>query len=132
MFDAVMRAAEFVALGFALAAGIAALFARRQAKEHLVATIRERETQAAAEIAAEYQRVVESLPLVVYADALDEVSSAIFLSPQIEGMLGYTVQQWLARRTCSCGCCIRTIASAYSRRWREGSARTSVSCRSTG
>ena len=45
-----------------------------------------------------YRTLVEQLPLVVYIDALDEYSSAIYMSPQIEGMLGYPVQDWLDDR----------------------------------
>jgi PAS domain S-box-containing protein len=45
-----------------------------------------------------YRTLVEQLPLAVYIDALDEVSSALYMSPQIESMLGYPVQQWLDDR----------------------------------
>jgi PAS domain S-box-containing protein len=45
-----------------------------------------------------YRSLVEQLPLVVYIDALDEDSSAIYMSPQIEAMLGYTVDEWLSDR----------------------------------
>jgi PAS domain S-box-containing protein len=47
---------------------------------------------------ARYRTLIEQLPLVVYVDALDEYSSAIYMSPQIEGMLGYPVQDWLDDR----------------------------------
>jgi PAS domain S-box-containing protein len=47
---------------------------------------------------ARYRTLIEQLPLVVYIDALDEYSSAIYMSPQIEGMLGYPVQDWLDDR----------------------------------
>jgi PAS domain S-box-containing protein len=45
-----------------------------------------------------YRTLVEQLPLVVYIGALDEHNSAIYMSPQIEGMLGYPVQDWLDDR----------------------------------
>jgi PAS domain S-box-containing protein len=45
-----------------------------------------------------YRMLVEQLPLTVYLDALDEASSAIYMSPQIENVLGYTVDEWLADR----------------------------------
>jgi diguanylate cyclase (GGDEF)-like protein/PAS domain S-box-containing protein len=47
-----------------------------------------------AEIERRYRTLVEHLPLVVYVDALDESSSNIFTSPQVEPMLGYSVAEW--------------------------------------
>jgi PAS domain S-box-containing protein len=41
-----------------------------------------------------YRTLVERLPLVTYIDALDDASSNIYTSPQIEAMLGYTVEEW--------------------------------------
>jgi PAS domain S-box-containing protein len=41
-----------------------------------------------------YRTLVEQLPLATYIDALDETSSAIYMSPQIEPMLGYTTEEW--------------------------------------
>jgi len=40
--------------------------------------------------------VVERLPTVVYIDASDEVSSAIYMSPQCEEMLGYSSDEWIS------------------------------------
>lgn len=48
----------------------------------------------ALEIERRYRTLVEQLPLVVYVDALDEGSSNIFTSHQIEPLLGYTVEKW--------------------------------------
>jgi diguanylate cyclase (GGDEF)-like protein/PAS domain S-box-containing protein len=45
---------------------------------------------------ARFRTLVEQLPLTVYIDAIDEASSNIYTSPQIESMLGYTTQEWLA------------------------------------
>jgi diguanylate cyclase (GGDEF)-like protein/PAS domain S-box-containing protein len=42
-----------------------------------------------------YRTLVEQLPLVVYVDALDAVSSNIFTSPQIEPLLGYSLEEWV-------------------------------------
>jgi len=41
-----------------------------------------------------FRTLVEQLPLVVYIDALDEVSSNIYTSPQVEQILGYTDEEW--------------------------------------
>ena len=48
----------------------------------------------AREIERRYRALVEQLPLVVYVDALDELSSNIFTSQQIEPLLGYSVAEW--------------------------------------
>ena len=42
-----------------------------------------------------YRTLVEELPLVLYVDALDAVSSNIFTSPQLEPLLGYSVEEWV-------------------------------------
>ena len=47
-----------------------------------------------AEIARRYRTLIEQLPLVVYVDALDELSSNIFTSRQIEPLLGYSAEEW--------------------------------------
>jgi diguanylate cyclase (GGDEF)-like protein/PAS domain S-box-containing protein len=46
------------------------------------------------EVARRYRTLIEHLPLVVYVDALDAVSSNIFTSPQIEPLLGYSIDEW--------------------------------------
>jgi diguanylate cyclase (GGDEF)-like protein/PAS domain S-box-containing protein len=46
------------------------------------------------EVTRRYRTLIEQLPLVVYVDALDELSSNIFTSRQIEPLLGYTVEEW--------------------------------------
>jgi diguanylate cyclase (GGDEF)-like protein/PAS domain S-box-containing protein len=55
---------------------------RRAAEERLRAT------------QSRFRTLVEQLPLAVYIDAVDEVSSNIYTSPQLEPMLGYTVDEW--------------------------------------
>ena len=42
-----------------------------------------------------YEALVKQIPAVVYVDADDEVSSALFMSSQVEEMLGYTQEEWL-------------------------------------
>lgn len=48
------------------------------------------------EAEARYRTLVEQIPAVVYVDATDESSSALYMSPQCERMLGYTPEEWLA------------------------------------
>ena len=41
-----------------------------------------------------YRRLVEALPLAIYIDRLDELSSNLYTSPYIERMTGFTAEQW--------------------------------------
>ena len=43
-----------------------------------------------------YRSLVEHLPLTTYVDNLDDGASSIYISPQIESLLGYTAEEWLA------------------------------------
>ena len=56
---------------------------RRQA----VASLRDAETR--------YRALVEQLPLVTYVSSIDKPGFSAYVSPQIEGMLGYTPDEWL-------------------------------------
>ncbi len=42
-----------------------------------------------------YRSLVEHVPAVVYADASDEVSSTLYMSPYIEKMLGFSPEEWM-------------------------------------
>jgi PAS domain S-box-containing protein len=41
-----------------------------------------------------YRELVERLPLAIYIDRLDELSSNVYTSPHIEEMIGYSADQW--------------------------------------
>jgi PAS domain S-box-containing protein len=43
-----------------------------------------------------YRTLVEQLPLIIYVDRLDELSSNVYTSPQTTRILGYTPEDWLA------------------------------------
>ena len=43
-----------------------------------------------------YLSIVEQLPLVTYIDAIDELSTNIYISPQVEHIFGYSPEEWLA------------------------------------
>ncbi|MGH3006600.1 MAG: PAS domain S-box protein [Gaiellaceae bacterium] len=45
-----------------------------------------------------YRSLIEQLPLVTYIDRLDETSSSIYISPQVEDLLGYPPVAWLSDR----------------------------------
>jgi diguanylate cyclase (GGDEF)-like protein/PAS domain S-box-containing protein len=47
------------------------------------------------EAEAKYRTLVEQLPLVTYIDALTASASSLYVSPQVESLLGYTVEEWL-------------------------------------
>ena len=43
-----------------------------------------------------FRSIVEDGPLVSYIDAPDEAATAVYVSPQIEELIGYTPEEWLA------------------------------------
>ena len=47
--------------------------------------------------AGRFRSLVEQLPLSVYIDRLDDVSSNVYTSPQIEHMLGYWAVEWVEK-----------------------------------
>jgi diguanylate cyclase (GGDEF)-like protein/PAS domain S-box-containing protein len=44
----------------------------------------------------QYRSIVEHIPAVTYIDAVNEQAAAVYVSPQIERLLGYSRQEWLA------------------------------------
>src|SRR5437016_6310627 len=42
----------------------------------------------------DWRSLIEQLPLAVYIDRLDELSSNVYTSPQLEAVLGYTAEEW--------------------------------------
>ena len=48
------------------------------------------------EAESRYRRLVEQLPVVVYANAVDDLSTATYISPQYERLLGFTPQERMA------------------------------------
>ena len=47
-------------------------------------------------ISDRYRSIVQHIPAVTYIDALDDAASTLFVSPQVEEMLGYTPHEWMA------------------------------------
>jgi PAS domain S-box-containing protein len=43
-----------------------------------------------------YRALVEAIPAVVYVDAADAMSSTLYISPQVESLLGYSPEEWKA------------------------------------
>ena len=48
----------------------------------------------------QYRSIVEHIPVVTYIDAVNEQAASIYVSPQIEALLGYSQQEWLADPDC--------------------------------
>lgn len=63
-----------------------------RANEKLKAEIEERRR-----VEQRYQNLVEQIPAVSYICNLDELLSPVFISPQLEKLLGWNVQEWLSR-----------------------------------
>lgn len=42
-----------------------------------------------------YRRLIEQVPAIIYVDAVDEVSTTVYISPQVKSTLGYTPEEWL-------------------------------------
>ncbi|MEZ5102692.1 MAG: EAL domain-containing protein [Thermoleophilia bacterium] len=70
---------------------------RRGETARLEAAVTER-TGRLEESERRYRDLVEELPLVVYADELDDDASTTYVSPAIERILGYPVDEWLLHR----------------------------------
>jgi PAS domain S-box-containing protein len=43
---------------------------------------------------ARYRTLIEQIPVVTYIDPVDDPDTSLYTSPQIEGMLGYTAEEW--------------------------------------
>ena len=57
---------------------------------------RKRAKRSLQESEAKFRRLVEYLPAVVYMNPADHADSTTYVSPQIEVMMGYTSEEWLA------------------------------------
>jgi PAS domain S-box-containing protein/putative nucleotidyltransferase with HDIG domain len=52
--------------------------------------------QALLEAEAKFHTLVEQIPAAVYTDAIDDGSSTVYFSPQIEKLTGYSPEEWIA------------------------------------
>jgi PAS domain S-box-containing protein len=43
-----------------------------------------------------YRGLIETIPAVTYIDTVDELSQAVYMSPQVEDIFGYTAEEWIA------------------------------------
>jgi PAS domain S-box-containing protein len=59
----------------------------------------QKELEAAAVVASRrYQSLVENLPLVTYVEDARDIGTTVYISPQVETLLGYPVERWLSQR----------------------------------
>jgi PAS domain S-box-containing protein len=59
----------------------------------------QKEAEAAALVASRrYQSLVENLPLVTYVEDARETGTTVYISPQVEELLGYPAERWLATK----------------------------------
>jgi diguanylate cyclase (GGDEF)-like protein/PAS domain S-box-containing protein len=56
---------------------------------------RERRVSVDAIIGDRYRSIVEQIPAVTYIDALDDGASTLYVSPQVETLLGYAPHEWV-------------------------------------
>ncbi len=59
-------------------------------------TSRKQAEEALREAESRYRILVEQLPMVVYVNVAGEAGNTIYVSPQIEKLLGYSAQEWTA------------------------------------
>jgi diguanylate cyclase (GGDEF)-like protein/PAS domain S-box-containing protein len=53
------------------------------------------ETGGADAVREEYRQLVETIPLVTYVDGLAAHAPTIYVSPQLEDLIGYTTEEWM-------------------------------------
>ena len=61
----------------------------------LTEIVRAEEEKTAAE--ARYRSLIENIPLVTYMNSVEAPFTSLYMSPQIEPMLGYTPEEWAVR-----------------------------------
>lgn len=59
-------------------------------------TARKRAEDALQESEAKFRRLIFHLPTVVYMNTVGDATSTLYVSPQIETLLGYSPQEWMA------------------------------------
>ena len=75
----------------------------------LTEIVRAEEQKAAAEV--RYRSLVENIPLVTYMNSVEEPFTSLYMSPQVEPLLGYTAEEWAARPGLRAKVSTRMIAS---------------------
>lgn len=81
--------------GLLLTAGGGFLARELVSGQRRVLAERERELRRAQAAEERYRVLVEQIPVVTYVDAVDRASATLYISPQVNAMLGYEPRQWL-------------------------------------
>jgi PAS domain S-box-containing protein len=63
------------------------------------AIVRERDARELMEAQERYRSLIETIPAVTYIDNVGPLSEAVYMSPQVEDVFGYTAEQWIADPT---------------------------------
>jgi PAS domain S-box-containing protein len=61
----------------------------------LTEIVRAEEEKTVAE--ARYRSLIENIPLVTYMNSVEEPFTSLYMSPQVEALLGYTPEEWAAQ-----------------------------------
>ena len=61
----------------------------------LTEIVKAEEEKAAAEM--RYRSLVENIPLVTYMNSVEAPFTSLYMSPQVESLLGYTQEEWAAQ-----------------------------------
>ena len=85
-----------IGVGLLLALGGGFLFEELTGERQRRVQERERELRRLQEAEARYRSLVEQIPVVTYIDAVDPNSSTIYISPQVEQVVGYSPEEWTA------------------------------------
>jgi diguanylate cyclase (GGDEF)-like protein/PAS domain S-box-containing protein len=83
-------------VGLLLAMGGGLLSEELSGERHRHGLEREREVRRLQTAESKYRLLVEQTPVITYTDAFDEGSSTIYISPQVEDVLGYSPDAWIA------------------------------------
>ncbi len=58
--------------------------------------VRRQAEKALGEAEARNRTLIEQLPMIVYVNSPGDISQTTYISPQVEAVLGYTPQEWIA------------------------------------
>jgi PAS domain S-box-containing protein/putative nucleotidyltransferase with HDIG domain len=69
---------------------------QRELREVETRRVRRQAEDALHEAETRNRTLIEQLPMIVYVNSPDDISRTTYISPQVEAVLGYTPQEWIA------------------------------------